>query len=136
MAFDVLSTKAAGIQPVNNNPVRETMNLNVVELSDMTKANGFVQAGKNEQGNGQGNGQKEITPSKQFIKNEISLVNTKLKHQRTRCEFAYNEATRRVSIKVLDEDTEEVIKEIPPEETLEMIAKLWELAGILVDERR
>ena len=34
------------------------------------------------------------------------------------------------------EEWKEVIKEFPPEETLDMIAKVWELAGILVDEKR
>ena len=33
-------------------------------------------------------------------------------------------------------DTDEVIKEIPSEKALEMLAKAWELAGIMVDERR
>ena len=28
-----------------------------------------------------------------------------------------------------------MIREFPPEETLDMIAKAWELAGILVDEK-
>ena len=34
-----------------------------------------------------------------------------------------------------DKDTKEVIKEFPPEATLDMIARVWELAGILVDEK-
>ena len=55
---------------------------------------------------------------------------------RTKCEFSYHEETKRVSIKVIDEDTKEVIREIPPEETLDMVQRVWELAGILVDERR
>lgn len=33
-------------------------------------------------------------------------------------------------------DTDEVLKEIPSEKALEMLAKAWELAGILVDEKR
>ena len=33
-------------------------------------------------------------------------------------------------------DTEEVIREIPSEEALELIQKMWEMAGILVDEKR
>ena len=37
---------------------------------------------------------------------------------------------------VKDIDTDEVIKEIPSEKALEMLAKAWELAGIMVDERR
>ena len=34
------------------------------------------------------------------------------------------------------EETKEVIKEFPPEKTLDMIAKVWEMAGIMVDEKR
>lgn len=54
----------------------------------------------------------------------------------TRCEFSYHEKTHRVSIKVVNKDTDEVIREIPPEESLEMLEKMWEMAGILVDEKR
>ena len=41
-----------------------------------------------------------------------------------------------MTIKLVDRDTKEVIKELPPEKTLDMIAKVWEMAGILVDEKR
>ena len=50
--------------------------------------------------------------------------------------FGIHEKTNRVTIKIIDKDTREVIKEVPPEKTLDMIAKVWELAGILIDERR
>ena len=50
--------------------------------------------------------------------------------------FGYNEPTNRITIKIKDKDTDEVIKEIPSEKALEMLAKAWELAGIIVDERR
>lgn len=50
--------------------------------------------------------------------------------------FGIHEATNRVTIKIIDKKTKDVIKELPPEKTLDMIAKAWELAGILVDERR
>lgn len=52
------------------------------------------------------------------------------------CEFKYHEKINRVSIKIMDEETGEVIREIPPEETLRMIEKMWEVAGILFDEKR
>lgn len=74
--------------------------------------------------------------SEQHIKVEISKANTRLKNHNTRCEFNYHEATGRVSIKVMDRETEEVIREIPPEKTLEMIQKMWELAGFLINEKR
>ena len=54
----------------------------------------------------------------------------------TEAVFGIYEKTNTVTIKLVDKDTKKVIKEIPPEETLDMIAKIWELAGILVDEKR
>ena len=54
----------------------------------------------------------------------------------TSCEFGIHDATNRVTIKIVDKDTQEVIREVPPEKTLDMIAKVWELAGLLVDEKR
>jgi len=50
--------------------------------------------------------------------------------------FGIHEKTNRVTIKIVDKDSKEVIREFPPEKTLDMIAKVWELAGILVDEKR
>lgn len=50
--------------------------------------------------------------------------------------FGIHEGTNRVTIKIVDRDTKKVLKEVPPEKTLDMIAKVWEMAGILVDEKR
>jgi len=50
--------------------------------------------------------------------------------------FSMHEDTNRVMIKMVDKNTKKVIKEFPAEETLDLIAKAWELAGIMVDEKR
>jgi len=108
-----------------------TTNISITETPAAAKvSNG------NQPGSKQEKGQKDNATTDRQIKAAISKANTKMKFQRTRCEFSYHEETRRVSIKVLDNDTEEVIREIPPEEALEMLAKMWELAGLLVDEKR
>ena len=49
--------------------------------------------------------------------------------------FGINDATNRVTIKIVDKDTKKVLKEYPPEKTLDMIAKVWEMAGLLVDKK-
>jgi flagellar protein FlaG len=54
----------------------------------------------------------------------------------TSLEFSVHETTKRISVKVMNRDTGEVIREIPPEKSLDLVAKLWEMAGILIDERR
>lgn len=51
-------------------------------------------------------------------------------------EISYNDEVNRYSIKVLDSDSKEVVKEIPSEKTLEMFAKMLEIEGLLVDEKR
>jgi flagellar protein FlaG len=54
----------------------------------------------------------------------------------TSLEFSIHDATNQIMVKVLEKDTGRVIREIPPEKMMDMVAKLWEMAGILVDERR
>ncbi|MBS7144893.1 MAG: flagellar protein FlaG [Roseburia sp.] len=49
--------------------------------------------------------------------------------------FGIHDATNRVTIKIVDKDTKKVLKEYPPEKTLDMIAKVWEMAGLLVDKK-
>jgi flagellar protein FlaG len=39
-------------------------------------------------------------------------------------------------IKIVDRETKKVIKEIPPEKSLDMLERAWEIAGILMDEKR
>lgn len=60
----------------------------------------------------------------------------KLINHNTVAEFGYNEPTNRITIKIKDKETDEVIKEIPSEKALEMLARAWELAGLIVDEKR
>ena len=50
--------------------------------------------------------------------------------------FGIHDATNRVTIKIVDKDTKKVIKEYPPEKTLDMIVKVWEMGGLMVDEKR
>lgn len=54
------------------------------------------------------------------------------------CSFEYSihEGTKEIMVKVINKETQEVIREIPPEKILDMVAKMWEIAGIFVDERR
>ncbi len=67
------------------------------------------------------------------IKKAIESLNKNLRN--TECKFGVHDETNRVVIRIVDKETKEVIKELPPEKTLEMISKVWELAGIMVDEK-
>ena len=68
------------------------------------------------------------------LRKQISDLNRRL--NTTECQYGIHEETQRVTLKIVDKETKEVIKELPPEKTLEMIAKVWEMAGLLIDEKR
>ncbi len=68
------------------------------------------------------------------IRRAVQEMSKNMEH--TEAVFGFHEDTNRVTIKIIDKETKEVIKELPPEKTLDMIAKVWELAGLMVDERR
>lgn len=85
--------------------------------------------------NGTQYGAEEQQASNEQIKKAVEQLNKKALGN-SEAIFGIHEATHRVTIKIVDKTTKDVIKEIPPEKTLDMIAKVWEIAGILVDEKR
>lgn len=68
------------------------------------------------------------------VRKAVEALNKKMGN--SEAVFGFHEDTNRVTIKIVDKSTKEVIKELPPEKTLDMIARVWEMAGILIDERR
>lgn len=89
---------------------------------------------KGDAGQQGGSQQKEHAASEATVNDAVKRANSRMEH--TRCEYSYHKKTNRVSIKVINADTDEVIREIPPEKSLDMLQKMWEMAGILVDEKR
>ena len=67
------------------------------------------------------------------IKKAVDEINKKV--QNSEAIFGIHDATNRVTIKIIDKETKKVLKEYPPEKTLDMIAKVWEVAGLLVDQK-
>ncbi|MFD2671985.1 flagellar protein FlaG [Marinicrinis sediminis] len=53
----------------------------------------------------------------------------------TTFEVSRHEKLNAITVKVLNKDTGELIREIPPEKTLDLVAKMMEIAGILIDEK-
>ena len=78
--------------------------------------------------------QDEVPMGEREQQKRMELLADTLKHHNI--EISYNEDVNRYAIKVLDAETKEVVREIPSEKSLEMFAKMMEIEGILVDERR
>lgn len=74
--------------------------------------------------------------SEKTIISAIERANRALVLSNRALEFSVHEKTKEILVKVIDTETKEVIREIPSEKILDMVANILEMAGILVDERR
>ncbi|PZE19292.1 flagellar biosynthesis protein FlaG [Paenibacillus xerothermodurans] len=80
-------------------------------------------------------GERIVAGDEQLIK-AIEKALKALQGPATALEFSIHEQTKQVMVKVLERDTGKLIREVPPEKTLDFVASIWKMAGILVDERR
>ncbi len=115
-----------------------------VNVDETTAAVTRPQSENEKEGESSGNGSKQqasgsrqaqVQQQSEQLKKVIAEMNKKINNSNEEAVFGVHEDTNRIMIKIMDKDTKEVIKEFPPEKTLDMIAKIWEMAGILVDEK-
>ena len=103
--------------------------------------NQVVETSGDSAGDAGAQGQAQLAAQKQNEKNmqlkkAVDDINKSALADQSEAVFGIHEKTNRVTIKIVDKKTKEVIKEFPPEKTLDMIAKVWEMAGLMVDEKR
>ena len=89
---------------------------------------------KTSEGNTDARGDNQKEPDRETLKKAVDNLNKSMPN--TEAVFGIHEGTNRVTIKIVDKTTKKTIKELPPEKTLDMIERVWEMAGILVDEKR
>lgn len=78
----------------------------------------------------------EYAINEKVVSEAVDRLNKAIEGSSRRFEYSVHERTNEIMIKVVDESTKEVIREIPPKKILDMIANMLEMAGLLVDERR
>ncbi|OMF91062.1 flagellar protein FlaG [Paenibacillus sp. FSL R7-0337] len=76
-----------------------------------------------------------ITMAEEQLIKTIERAVKSLQGPQTTLEISIHEKTHDIMVKVLNKDTGELIREVPPEKTLDLVAKMMEIAGILVDEK-
>ena len=135
------ATKPQTAEPVNTEVPEDGQTVNIDATTAVVtktqaedeKGSGSDNAGSQQQAQG---GSKAQQPQQsEQLKKAITEMNKKINNSNEEAVFGVHEDTNRIMIKIMDKDTKEVIKEFPPEKTLDMIAKIWEMAGILVDEK-
>ncbi len=65
----------------------------------------------------------------------IETANKKVEGGPREFQFGIHEKTKQITVKIVNTDTKEVVRELPPEKILDMVAAMCEQAGLFVDEK-
>lgn len=126
------STSTAAVRTESASKVESASN---APASDMLAQQTSTISTKETSSDGSGSGSyNQQQPTNAQLKKAVEEINKKANN--SEAVFGIHEETNRVTIKIIDKESKEVIKEFPPEKTLDMIAKVWEMAGLMVDEKR
>ncbi len=80
--------------------------------------------------------EKEVkTENKEKLKEGIEKLNETIQTFHEELKFEIHEESERMMTKVVNIEKNEVIKKIPPEEILDMIGRIKEMVGLILDEK-
>lgn len=78
-----------------------------------------------------------LTVSEEALIEAIEQVNKTLEGAPQRYEFRLHKSTGDLMIKIYNKETNELIREIPPEKMIDLVEKLQQLVvGAIIDEKR
>lgn len=78
---------------------------------------------------------KEKATPMEEVEKATRELNQYMDELKTSLGFSIHEKTKELMVNIINRDTKEVIKQIPPEELVTIREKMAELAGILLNER-
>ena len=126
-ASDVKAESQAKVETASNAAASDDLMKKTIQIDTKeTDKNG-------KDGNRDDSQAKQTISENSQIRKAVDEINKKAHN--SEAVFGIHEATNRVTIKIVDKDTKKVLKEYPPEKTLDMIAKVWEMTGLLVDQK-
>ena len=126
-ASDVKAESQAKVETASNAAASDDLMKKTIQIDTKeTDKNG-------KDGNRDDSQAKQTISENSQIRKAVDEINKKAHN--SEAVFGIHEATNRVTIKIVDKDTKKVLKEYPPEKPLDMIAKVWEMAGLLVDQK-
>ncbi len=72
---------------------------------------------------------------KDRIPEAVDVVNDFMKMVNVRFEYRFDDAVKRAVVEVYDEETGDKIRQCPPEEILNMLEKMYDMLGVLIDHK-
>ena len=81
-------------------------------------------------------GKGEEAYSEKDLNEAAEIVNSLLKKHDSHVEYSMHDKLKNViMIKIVDSNTGDVLSEIPPKKIIDMVAKMCEMVGIMVDKK-
>jgi flagellar protein FlaG len=74
--------------------------------------------------------------SAQDLENALEQINRTSEAMNIGLRFKLHDKTDRVMVEVIDVEKNEVLKEIPPEKILNMVAQIQDMIGLMLDAKR
>lgn len=76
-----------------------------------------------------------VQETRENIEKSLRNIEQVISHFNRRFKIRLDDEINRIIIKVIDKDTDKIIKVIPPEEIQHLISKINEMMGLLVDKK-
>ncbi|MFJ7921384.1 flagellar protein FlaG [Lysinibacillus fusiformis] len=73
--------------------------------------------------------------SKNKLQQVVNVVNEFLEINHSSSKFVYHEGLERYYVAIVNRDTDEVVKEIPPKKLLDAFYEMQKMVGMIVDEK-
>lgn len=108
--------------------------------SQVSGANGAsridsIQSDKIDQMNAEKSDEERVVIDNEMLEKAVEQANKSLSVYNRYIERSVHEKTKAIMYVMKDSKTDEVVREFPPKKIQDMIAKMWELAGLFVDEK-
>ena len=79
--------------------------------------------------------QEEVVATSEVIKSAAETANDLANVFNTNIKFKVHEETNVAMLQIVDARSGEVIKELPPATVLDMMGKLWDTIGLIIDKK-
>ena len=97
--------------------------------------NGVVAVGQSQAQNATSDGTKQKKPDPLELQNSVKQLNDVAKLYSSQLEFSVDKETNIQVVKVVDQETQKVIRQIPSEEVMDIAKALDKLQGLLVKQQ-
>ena len=133
-SVDVSNTKNQLNYPKTSNQSKEENN-SIANQSTVTQSSEELSVIEQHQKRIEENMAKQEEVPKDKVQQAVKSLNKFLEVNHTSSKFVFHEGLDKYFVQMIDKETEEVIKEIPPKKLLDAFYEMQKLVGMIVDEK-